>query len=105
MKKLDEKWYLEKIKELEESVGKLTEVVNKLCDWTEKRLTELRSSMIDFERFYLVKRILSCKNCRGIIVFDWEPPIIMKELNNDTAKLCEKHKKELEEFNHNYASD
>lgn len=102
---MNEKWYLETIKELKESVAKLTKIIDEFSDWTTKRVTKLQSGMIDFKRFYLAKRILNCRDCRGIVIFDWDPPIIMRELNNDTAKLCEKHKKEIDEFNHNYASD
>lgn len=96
-----EEWHLKKLEEMGKFVSGLIGTSGTLCE----RIINIESKMIDFERFYLAKRIISCRDCRGIVVFDWEPPIIMKELHNDTAKLCEKHQKELDEFNRKYASD
>jgi len=59
----------------------------------------ITSEMIDAMRFYLMWRILKCPDCEDIKVVDWEPPIYMK------GKVCDKHKKAIEEFNHKYASD
>jgi len=55
----------------------------------EERLTTL-------EMFYLAKRILGCKNCRGIVIFDWEIPNIMLEISR--GKLCPKHAREFAEL-------
>jgi hypothetical protein len=64
----------------------------------------LTSEMIDAMRFYMVWKILHCPNCKDIEVVDWEPPIYMK-CTSPNGGLCKKHEKEIEEFNHKYASD
>jgi len=82
-----------------ERIEKLEKLVDGLIGATGK----LYNRVIKLELFYLANRILGCNNCHGVVIFDWEIPIIMKELHNDTAKLCPKHQKELDEFNERYA--
>lgn len=96
---MDEKWYLEKIRGLEDSIGKLIEMNGKLWD----RIISLEGEMIDLKRFYLVFKISQCKECNTKVI-DWESPIIFIALSNQNP-LCEQHQKELDEFNRKYSSD
>lgn len=74
-------------------------------EFRDMEILKLESSMIDFIRFYLAFRIVHCEEC-NVIVQDWEPPIIFTIAEERTPKIfCEKHKNELEEFNHKYTSD
>lgn len=98
---MDEKWYLEKIRELEDSVGTLTKINRKLYDM----IVSLGSEMIDLKRFYLAFRISQCKDCKSIGVLNWESPITFRALSFHRVELCEKHQKELDEFNRKHASD
>lgn len=97
---MDEKWYLEKIKGLEDSVGKLIEINEKLWD----RIINLGGEMIDLKRFYLAFKISQCKECNTKVI-DWESPIIFTALDSSKASICKKHQKEMDEFNRRHASD
>lgn len=60
--------------------------------------------MIDAMRFYMVWKILHCPDCKDIEVINWEPPITMRATSSE-SRICKKHEKEMDEFNHKYASD
>ena len=64
-----------------------------------RRIFDLESQVIDVERFYLAFKISQCQKC-NVTILDWGLPIIMSGRN-----ICEKHQKELDEFNRKYASD
>ena len=96
---MDEKWYLEKIKELEDSVGKLIKINGTLWD----RILGLGGELIDLKRFYLAFKISQCGEC-NVQVINWESPIIFTTLNSNRDSICNKHQKELDEFNRKYAS-
>ena len=70
----------------------------------ERRIYELESELIELKRFYLAFRISKCDDC-NVRVMDWESPIFFVALDARKNPICERHQKELDEFNRTHASD
>ena len=59
--------------------------------------------VINLKRFYLAFRISKCPKCK-VEVLTWEAPIVFKS-TAPNGWFCEKHQKQVDEFNRNHASD